>query len=127
MNQFLRYLHRRGKPVEAARPADVAAFVEQKLEQYKKRHGGPPPTERKWRSGYTGPIHRMLRLVDSQWPRPEPPRNEMERIQRELIDSYGRWLIDDYGLSPETFKKNGDEAKLFLSWLESNRCVTWLS
>jgi site-specific recombinase XerD len=48
----------------------------------------------------------------------------MERVHRELIDSYGRWLIDDYGLSPETFKKNGDEARLFLSWLESNRSVT---
>jgi site-specific recombinase XerD len=124
VNQFLRYLHRQGTPVEAARRTDVTAFVEEKRKQYEKRHGGSPPSERKWRSGYTGPIHRMLRLVDSQWPSPEPPRNEMERIQRELIDSYGRWLVDDYGLSPETFKKNGDEARLFLSWLESNRSVT---
>lgn len=124
VNQFLRYLQSSGKAVEAARPSDVAAFVEQKLEQYKKRHGGPPPTERKWRSGYTGPIHRMLRLVDPQWPRPEPPRNEAERIQRALIDSYGRWLVDDHGLSQATFRKNGDEAKLFLAWMESTRCVS---
>ena len=123
VNQFLRYLHRQGTPVESARRTDVTAFVEEKRKQYEKRHGGSPPSERKWRSGYTGPIHRMLRLIDAQWPRPEPARNEMERIQGELIDSYGRWLIDDYGLSPETFKKNGDEARLFLSWLESNRTV----
>ena len=119
-NQFLRFLLRIGTPVEAARSADVATFIEEKRKQYEKRHGGPPSSERKWRSSYTGPIHRMLRLVDAQWPRPEPPRNENERLQRELIEGYGRWLMEDHGLSSETLKKNGGSAKHFLSWLESN-------
>ena len=121
-NQFLRYLQRIGTPVESARTADVAAFIEEKRKQYEKRHGGAPPSERKWRSGYTGPIRRMLRLIDPQWPRPEPPHNESERFQRELLEGYGRWLIDDHGLSAETLKKNGDAAKHFLCWLESDRC-----
>ena len=89
-NQFLRYLQHLGKVVEAARPADVDGFVEHKRRQYEKRHGGSPPSERKWRSGYTGPIRRMLRLIDPQWPQPEPPQNESERFQRELLDGYGR-------------------------------------
>lgn len=117
VNQFLRYLRRLGKPTEAARRADVAGFIEEKRKQYEKRHGGAPPCERKWRSGYTGPIHRMLRLVDPDWPRPDPPIDETERFQRGLLEAYGCWLIDDHGLSQGTLKKNGDEAKRFLSWL----------
>jgi site-specific recombinase XerD len=120
VNQFLRHLHHQRKPVEATRPADVAAFVEVKRDQYEKRHGGPPPSERKWRYGYTGPIHRFLRLIDPEWPRPEPPRTEGERIQRELLEGYGRWLTDDHGLSEGTLKKNSEDAQRFLSWLESS-------
>jgi len=120
VNQFLRYLHRIGKTVEATLPADVAGFVEEKRRQYEKRHGGPPPSERKWRYGYTGPIHRMLRLVDPEWPRPEPPRNERERFQRGLLDGYGRRLTDDHGLSEATLRKNTENAQRFLSWLESS-------
>jgi integrase/recombinase XerD len=119
VNQFLRHLHRQGKPVEATRPADVAAFVEEKRKQYEKRHGGAPPSERKWRSGYTGPIHRMLRLVDAEWPRAELPGSESERLQRSLLEGYGRWLTDDHGLSEATRKKNSDDAQRFLSWLDS--------
>lgn len=120
VNQFLRHLNRQGKLVEATCPADVAVFVEEKRKQYEKRHGGPPPSERKWRSGYTGPIHRFLRLIDPEWPRPEPPHNEGERFQRELIEGYGRLLTDDHGLSEGTLKKNSEEARRFLSWLESS-------
>jgi site-specific recombinase XerD len=120
VNQFLRHLHRQGKPIKAARPADVAAFVEEKRRQYEKRHRRPPPSEPKWRYGYTGPIHRMLRLVDAEWPRPEPPRSEAERLQRDLLEGYGRWLTDDYGLSEATRRKNCDDAKNFLSWWESS-------
>lgn len=120
VNQFLRHLHRQGKPIEVARPADVAAFIEEKRRQYEKRHGGPPPSEQKWRYGYTGPIHRMLRLVDTEWPGPEPPRSDAERFQRDLLERYGRWLTDDYGLSEATRRKNSDDAQNFLSWLESN-------
>lgn len=119
VNQFLRHLHRQGKLVEAARPADVAAFIEEKRKQYEKRHGGPPPSERKWRYGYTGPIHRMLRLVDAEWPRVELPGSDSERLQRDLIEGYGRWLIDDHGLAEATRRKNSDDAQRFLSWLES--------
>ncbi len=120
VNQFLRHLHRQGKPVEATRPADIASFVEEKRKQYEKRHGGPPPSERKWRYGYTGPIHRFLHLIDPEWPRPEPPRNEGERFQRELVEGYGRWLTDEHGLSEGTLKKNSEDAQRFLSWLESS-------
>jgi site-specific recombinase XerD len=120
VNQFLRYLHSKGKTVEKARPSDVAEFVAQKQKEYEKRHGRPAPSESKWRSGYSGPIHRMLRLVDAEWPRPEPPHNDRERVQRDLLDGYGRWLTDDYGLSEATLKKNSEDAKSFLCWLESN-------
>jgi integrase/recombinase XerD len=120
VNQFLRYLQLHAKAVAEVRPGDVSAFVEHKRKQYEKRHGGPPPSEQKWRYGYTGPIHRMLRLVDAEWPRPEPPRSEAERLKRDLLEGYGRWLTDDYGLSASTQSKNCADAQNFLSWWESN-------
>lgn len=120
VNQFLRYLEVHAKAVEEARPEDVAAFVEHKRKQYEKRHGGPPPSERKWRYGYTGPIHRMLRLIDAEWPRPEPPRSEVERFRLDLLEGYGRWLTDDYGLSQATQGKNCADAQNFLCWWQSN-------
>lgn len=120
VNQFLRYLQLHEKAVEEARPEDVAAFVEHKRMQYEKRHAGPPPSEPKWRSGYTGPIHRMLRLLDAEWPRPEPPRSERERFRRDLLEGYGRWLADDYGLSEATQAKNCADAQNVLCWWESN-------
>jgi len=120
VNQFLRYLHGVGQAAESARPGDVAGFIAEKRKQYEKRHGGSLPREPKWRYGYTGPIHRMLRLIDPEWPRPEPPRSESERFQRELLEDYGRWITDDHGLSEATRRKNVDSAQCFLSWLESN-------
>lgn len=66
---------------------------------------------------YSGPIRRLLRLAQPQWPPPEPPANECERFQREVCDGYGRWLTEVQGLSQETLKKNGDAARLFLRWM----------
>ena len=120
VNQFLRYLHGVDKAAESARPGDVAGFIAEKRKQYEKRHGGSLPREPKWRYGYTGPIHRMLRLIDPEWPRPDPPRSERERFQRELLEDYGRWITDDHGLSEATRRKNVDSTQCFLSWLESN-------
>jgi len=118
VNQFLRYLQRLGKGPEAARPADVNAFVQQKRQQYENRHGNPPPSERSWRSRYTGPIHRMLRLVDQEWPRPEPPRNEAERLRRDAIQAFAHSLTDVRGLSEATRKARCSVANHFLCWLD---------
>lgn len=124
VNQFLRYLQHLGKELEAARPADVKAFVEQKREQYENRHGNPPPSERSWRSRYTGPIHRMLRLVDQEWPRPEPPRNEAERLRRDAIQAFAHSLTDDRGLSAATRKTRCWVANHFLCWIEAKGLAT---
>lgn len=120
VHQFVRYLQRLGKGPEAARPADVNAFVQQKREQYENRHGNPPPSERSWRSRYTGPIHRMLRLVDQEWPRPEPPRNEAERLRRDTIQAFAHSLTDVRGLSEATRKARCSVANHFLCWLDAN-------
>ena len=124
VNQFVRHLHRQGKVPEAARPEDVTAFVDEKRRQYEKRHGGAPPREGNWRSRYTGPIHRMLRLVDPEWPRPEPPRNEAERLRRDLIQEFARWLTDDHGLSEATRKTRCWVANDFLCWVEAKGLAT---
>ncbi len=115
--QFLRYLKQQGVSVEAARPAHVEAFIESKLERFKQRHRRLPAHPRQWRTRYAGAIHRLLRMLDPNWPSPEPPANERERFQRELIDGYGRWLVDLQGLSKGTLRKNGDAARVFLQWL----------
>ncbi len=124
VNQFLRHLQREGRGPEAASPADVSAFVQEKRRLYEKRHGSPPPSERCWRSRYTGPIYRMLRLVDPEWPRPEPPRNEAERLRRDLIEDFGRWLTDDRGLSEDTRRTRCRVAEDSLCWLEAKGLTT---
>ena len=56
-------------------------------------------------------------MVNPNWPPPEPPTNERDQFQREVLDGYGRWLVDIRGLSRETLRKNGDAARVFLQWL----------
>ena len=115
--QFLRYLKQQGVSVEAARPVQIEGFLETKLDRFKQRYRSLPKHPRQWRTGYTGAIHRLLRMLNPNWPPPEPPANECERFQREVLDGYGRWLVDIHGLSKETLRKNGDAARVFLRWL----------
>lgn len=115
--QFLRYLKQQGVSVEAARPAHVEAFIQTKLDRFEQRHRTLPKHPRQWRTRYAGAIHRLLRMVNPNWPPPDPPTNEREQFQREVLDGYGRWLVDIRGLSKETLRKNGDAARVFLQWL----------
>ena len=115
--QFLHYLGQQGSSIEAARPAHLKAFLQLKQERHEERYGRLPKHPKQWRSSYLGPIHRLLRLAQTQWPPAEPPANDGERFQREVCDGYGRWLTDVHGLSHETLKKNGAAARLFLCWL----------
>jgi site-specific recombinase XerD len=115
--QFLRYLKQQSVSVESARPADVEAFIQTKLDRFKQRHRSLPRHPRQWRTRYAGAIHRLLRMMNPNWPPPEPPVNECEQFQCEVLDGYGRWLVDVRGLSKETLRKNGDAARVFLEWL----------
>jgi site-specific recombinase XerD len=115
--QFLRYLKQQSVSVEAARPTHIESFVQAKLDRFKQRHRCLPSHPREWRTRYTGAIHRLLRMVNPNWPPPEPPANDCDRFQRELLDGYGRWLVDVHGLSKETLRKNGHAARVFLHWL----------
>jgi site-specific recombinase XerD len=116
--QFLRYLKQQEVSVEGAQPGHVESFLQVKLDCYKQRNRAEPSNPCQWRTGYTAPIHRLLKMLDPQWPPPEPPINDRERFQREVLDGYGHWLIDVQGLSKHTLRKNGDAARLFLHWLE---------
>jgi integrase/recombinase XerD len=121
--QFLRFLKEQGVSVESARPAHVESFIQAKLDGFKQRYRSLPRHPRQWRTRYAGAIHRLLRMVNPNWPPPDPPANEREQFQREVLDGYGRWLVDIRGLSKETLRKNGDAARVFLQWLggRSNR------
>jgi site-specific recombinase XerD len=121
--QFLRYLKQQGVSTEAARPAHIESFVQTKLDRFKQRYRALPRHPRQWRTRYTGAIHRLLRMLNPNWPPPEPPANDDERFQREVLDGYGRWLVDVRGLSKQTLRKNGDAARVFLHWLgdQANR------
>jgi site-specific recombinase XerD len=115
--QFLRFLKQQGVSVESARPAHIESFIQAKLDRFKQRYRALPRHPRQWRTRYAGAIHRLLRMVNPNWPPPEPPTNEREQFQREVLDGYGRWLVDIRGLSKETLRKNGYAARVFLQWL----------
>jgi site-specific recombinase XerD len=115
--QFFRYLKLQGLSIEGVRPTHVEGFVQAKLDRFKQRHRALPKHPQQWQTRYKGAIHRLLRMVNPNWPPPEPPANECEQFQREVLDGYGRWLVDVHGLSKETLHKNGAAARVFLRWL----------
>lgn len=114
--QFVYYLTEQGISIEEARPSHLDAFLQKMLERFRERHGCPPKHPRNWRSIYTGPIHRLLRLAQGKWPPTEPPANDCERFQQEVCDGYCQWLTEIRGLSKETLRKNGSAARVFLRW-----------
>jgi integrase/recombinase XerD len=115
--QFLHYLKQQDVPVEEALPVHIGNFIQAKLERYKQRYRRLPSHPRQWRTRYAAATHRLLRMMNPNWPPREPPANDSERFQREVLDGYGRWLVDVQGLSKETLRKNGDAAGHFLRWL----------
>jgi integrase/recombinase XerD len=117
VRQFLRHLKKQGVALEEARPQQVDAFLETRLERFRQRYGRAPKYIRQWRSHSTGPVHRFLRMLNPGWPPPEPPVDDRERFRREVCEGYGRWLVDVQGFSKPTLYKNGDAARLFLGWL----------
>jgi site-specific recombinase XerD len=115
--QFLRYLKGQSIPVERATPQHIESFAQVKLERFKQRHGALPVDPTRCRTRYSGAIHRLLRMLNPDWPPREPPSNDRERFQREVLDGYGSWLIDLHGLSKGTLRRNGRAARMFLHWL----------
>jgi integrase/recombinase XerD len=114
---FLRFLHGQHLSVEDLQPAHVALYLESKLKAFQRTHRRLPASPDQWRYGLTGPIHRYLRLVRGKWPPEFPVTDELETIRRDLCVGYRRWLTELKGLSPETLRKNGHAAELFLRWL----------
>ena len=68
--QFLLFLREHRISLEETRPSHIDAFLQTKLERFRKRHGCLPRDSVTWRSIYTGPIHRLLRMMQPQWPPP---------------------------------------------------------
>jgi site-specific recombinase XerD len=118
--QFLRYLKERSIPVEQAMPQHIEGFAQVKLERFKQRRGVLPSDPTRCRTRYAGAIHRLLRMLNPDWPPPEPPANDFERFQGEVLDGYASWLIDVHGLSKGTLRRNGRAARTFLHWLGDN-------
>jgi site-specific recombinase XerD len=114
---FLRFLGAQHVSVEEVKPAHVALYLESRLAAYQRSHRWPPADPKLWRYRLTGPIHRYLRLVRGEWPPKVPVTDELDVIRHDLGAGYGRWLTELKGFSPETLRKNGDAAQLFLRWL----------
>jgi hypothetical protein len=68
--QFLRYLKQQGVSVESARPAHVESFIQAKPDRFKQRHRTLPGHPRQWRTRYAGATHRLLRMLNPNWPPP---------------------------------------------------------
>src|SRR5439155_19860177 len=114
---FLRFLGEQGVSVEEVQPAHVALYLESKLAAFRRTHRRLPTNLDLWRYGLTGPIHRYLRLGRGKWPPERPVIEELETLRRVLCAGYGSWLTELKGLSPDTLRKNGHAAHLFLQWL----------
>ena len=114
--QFLLYLEQQSVPVEEARPQHLEGFVQMKLDS-RPRRGAPPRNPSRVRRRSSGAIRRLLQMLNPNWPPPEPAVGDSERFQREVVDGYGRWLVDVNGLSQGILDRNSRAARMFLHWL----------
>ena len=114
--QFLLWLEKQGVPPEQVRPQHLDDFIQMKLKS-RHRPGALPRNPLRVRRRYSAAIRRLLRMLNPNWPPPVPPASDGERFQRELLDGYGRWLIDVHGLSQGILRRNSRAARMFLDWL----------
>jgi site-specific recombinase XerD len=114
--QLLLWLKQRDVPIEQAARQHIEGFIQMKVKS-RQRRGAPPRNPARVRRRYSGPIHRLLRMLNPNWPPPEPAASDGERFHRELLDGYGRWLIDVHGLSEGILRRNSRTARMFLQWL----------
>lgn len=114
---FLRYLKEHRKPLASVQPEDVSGYLKVRVALYHRRNGRTPHNLAAWRHGQTGPIHRLLRMVQGQWPPARPAVTALELSHREILSAYTAWMIDLRGLSQPTVRKNSHAARVFLDWL----------
>jgi integrase/recombinase XerD len=105
---FLRYLERCQTPVQSVQPADVDAFLDTRLQQYRRRHGRRPKSQSSWYWHYRSPINLLLRLAQGQW----PPPNEIEaRLE------WFRARLEEAKQKPRTRQRYLQVARRFLFFL----------
>lgn len=114
---FLRYLQEHRKALTSVHPDDVSRYLEVRLALYRRRNGRAPNNIADWRHARSGSIHRLLRMVQRQWPPVRPAASALELSHREILSAYTAWMIDLRGLCHPTVRKNSHAARVFLEWL----------
>lgn len=109
------YLEDRKVRLEKACAEDIAGFLKTQLKKFKRRYGHSPK-DCSWRNRYLGPIHEFLRIIHPRWPPEAPTADADERFPRGVLEQYGDWLTNRYGLSKGTLAKNGRIARMFSLW-----------
>jgi site-specific recombinase XerD len=114
--QFLLWLKQQDVPIGQAAPQHIEGFIQMKVSS-RQRPGALPRNPSRVRRRYSGPIRRLLRMLNPTWPPLEPPATDCEQFQREVLDGYRRWLLDVRGLSVGILRRNSQAARMFLQWL----------
>jgi site-specific recombinase XerD len=114
---FLRFLQEHSIPIETVTPDHLTSYLEFGLSEFDRKHKRSPLNVTQWRNDRTGAIRRYLRLVRGRWPAEMAAQNEAESFRRQVCAMYRRRLTDLHGFSPETVRKNGHAAGVFLEWL----------
>lgn len=115
---FLDHLRAAAIPVELVRPADIEAYLRERLLQYRDRRGHEPLQVHVWRRSHLRPLEALLRMVQGRWPPPPPaPATPREQFCHQLREGFRRWMIETRGLSELTFAKDWTTAGPLLDWL----------
>lgn len=115
---LLRYLTKHKKTLISVQPEDVSCYLKARLVLYRRRNGCTPHNMAGWRYRQTGPIHRLLCMVQGEWPPARPAANVLEASRGEILSAYTSWMVDLRGLSQPTVRKNNHAAGIFLEWLK---------
>ncbi len=86
--RFLRFLDRRGLPVQQVRPTDVSVYLKQELVAYHRRHGYDPTRSVRWRYELCKGIRDLLRQAQGRWP-PPPKDPWFDRFRAHMDAAHG--------------------------------------
>lgn len=115
--EFLAYLKHANAAPDTATPEQVAAYLQARLQRYRRKHVRSPDHLPEWQRLRASGICRFLASVQGCWPPASVATDERGKHLGALLLEYRQALIQQRALSPRTIIGHTAEARRFLEWL----------
>jgi integrase/recombinase XerD len=125
--EFLAYLQQAHATPETATPEHVAAYLQARLQRYRRKHLCSPDHLSEWQRLRASGIYRFLKSVQGCWPPASAATDERGTHLEALLLEYRQVLTQQRALSPRTIIGHTAEARHFLHWLPGAHPLDTLS